>query len=381
MQPPDPCEPLEKLVDRLNEQLHVLCSQNQEHGVFQSLIDVRSLTDMTRAMLKDTERKLANCRRHPGPPPTRPFLVTFPDPDCPRRIMETHQVQARTTAGKWVAACTGFGVLALSLGYALHEDRVARNLATQNEQELASLNATRSQVDSLTATVNALASRPELPPAPAFDATIVHQTASNRQLTEGPALKHLQSPVHTQRKVTEKKRSDRSATCSDLKSAHMELTGSSARTQDELTILQSKGEHSYYEFDIDKSKQFQKEGPLGIRLKKANAKHQYADLELMFDDQNLSQKHVNLYQPVMFYRPDSSQSVEVVINNISKDHIHGYVRAPEYRQSELASRSSNTPNPAPQLRPVASERQRTGARWHGFSVNKILSRVKLRSDS
>ena len=103
MEPPDPCEPLEKLVNRLNEQLDVLCSQDQEHGVFQNLIDVRSLTDMTRAMLKDTERKLANCRRHPAPPPNRPFLVTFPDPNCPRRIVETHQAQARTTVCKWVA--------------------------------------------------------------------------------------------------------------------------------------------------------------------------------------------------------------------------------------------------------------------------------------
>ena len=54
MQPPHPCESLERLVDRLNEQLDALCSQNQEHGVLQSLIDIRSLTDMTRAMLKDT---------------------------------------------------------------------------------------------------------------------------------------------------------------------------------------------------------------------------------------------------------------------------------------------------------------------------------------
>ena len=381
MESPDPCEPLEKLVDRLNEQLEVLCSQDQEHGVFQNLIDVRSLTDMTRAMLKDTERKLANCRRHPAAPPNRPFLVMFPDSNCPRRIVETHQAQARTMVYKWAAACTGLGVLAMSLGYAMHEDRVAQNLAAQNKQELASLNATRSQVDSLMATVNAPASLPELPPAPTVDTTIVHQTAGNRQLSEGSGLKHLGSPVHRQRKVTEQKRSDRSAPDSDVKSAHMELTSSSARAQDEITILQSKGEHGYYEFDIDKSKQFQKEGPLGIRLKKANTKHQYADLELMFEDQNLSQKHVNLYRPLMFYGPGNSQSVEVVINNISKDHIHGYVKASEYRQLELASRTSTAPNAPPQLRSVASERQRTGARWHGFSVNKILSRVKLRRDS
>ena len=101
--------------------------------------------------------------------------------------------------------------------------------------------------------------------------------------------------------------------------------------------MEKKGERNYYEFDINKSKQFQNNGPLGIRLKKANDKHQYADLELMVDDRNLSQKHVNLYQPVMFYTPDSPQPVQLVINSVSKNHIHGYVSAPKYSQSELAT--------------------------------------------
>jgi hypothetical protein len=39
----------------------------------------------------------------------------------------------------------------------------------------------------------------------------------------------------------------------------------------------------------------------------------------------------------MFYTPDSPQAVEIVINEVSKDHIHGYVSAPKYRKSELAA--------------------------------------------
>jgi hypothetical protein len=113
-----------------------------------------------------------------------------------------------------------------------------------------------------------------------------------------------------------------------------------------LVLLEKKGERSYYEFDLSKAKQFQHDGPFGVRLKKANTKHQYADLELMVDDRNLSQKHVNLYQPVMFYMPDSGQPVELVINSITKDHIHGYVSAPRYRQSELASMSNANANSA-----------------------------------
>ena len=67
----------------------------------------------------------------------------------------------------------------------------------------------------------------------------------------------------------------------------------------------------------------------------------------MVDDRSMSQKHVNLYQPVMFSTPDSPQPVEVVINDIGKDHIHGSVSAPKYRQSELASMSNPSENGTP----------------------------------
>ncbi len=108
-----------------------------------------------------------------------------------------------------------------------------------------------------------------------------------------------------------------------------------------------KGERSYTEFDLPKVKEFRRAGPLQIRLKKANGRHQYADLELMVNDRNLSQKHVNIYQPVMFSTPDSQQPVEVVINDIGKDHIHGYVSSSKYLQSDLAS-ISNAPENAAQ---------------------------------
>ena len=80
--------------------------------------------------------------------------------------------------------------------------------------------------------------------------------------------------------------------------------------------------------------------------KVVEGKHQFADLEMMVNDRNLSQKHVNLFQPVMFYMPDSPQPVEIVINDIGKDHIHGYVSSSKYRQSELASMTNDSANPA-----------------------------------
>ena len=157
-----------------------------------------------------------------------------------------------------------------------------------------------------------------------------HPTGTHRASAQDARFKKLQSQVDAQDKRLEDTRSD-------LVSARTELTGSIARTHDELVVLQRRGERNYYEFDVQKSKDFKREGPVSVCLRKANTKQQYADLQLLVDDRKLSQKHVNLYQPVMYYQPDSQQPVEVIINEISKDHIHGYVSAPKYRPSELTA--------------------------------------------
>lgn len=145
-------------------------------------------------------------------------------------------------------------------------------------------------------------------------------------------------------------------TRNDLTNARTELSGSIARTHDELVVLEKKGERNYVEFDLSKSKEFKREGPISISLRKANEKHQYADLALIVDDRDLSQKHVNLYQPAMFYQPDSPQPVEIVINQISKNHIHGYISAPKYRQSELAAASSQDQSANPAAQPPVRQK-------------------------
>ncbi len=85
-----------------------------------------------------------------------------------------------------------------------------------------------------------------------------------------------------------------------LNSSHDELSGSIARNHDELVALEKRGERNYYEFEIDKSKQFRKVGPLSVSLRKVNNKHKYFDVALLVDDQQLEKKHVNLYEPMGF---------------------------------------------------------------------------------
>ena len=239
------------------------------------------------------------------------------------------------------------------VSYAVHERHAAVHLATQNQQMTTELASTHSQLTDLTARVNAMAAEEQQQQTAAEQAAAqqAQQQAMVRRVSKPHAGRAAESRWKKMQAQLNQQEQEIQQTRGDLANTSTQLSGGIARNHGELVVLEAKGQRNYVEFDLYKEKQFQREGPLGISLRKANVKHQYADLQLMVDDRSLTQKHVNLDQPVMFYAADSEQPTEVVINSITKDHIHGYVSAPKYGKSELASMAdaadSGNANPAP----------------------------------
>jgi hypothetical protein len=232
-----------------------------------------------------------------------------------------------------------------AVGYSWHEHNLAKKLAADNSTTTASLNATRDQLNALSAKVNALEVKPQSEPA-GKPAAVIYRKPLTAAVSRH-SIRRIDDPRWTkmQGRLDEQGRAIES-TRQDLASTRTELTGSIAKTHDELVLLEKKGERNYYEFDLDKTGQFQRQGPISIRLRKANTKHDYADLELLVDDSKLSKKHVNVYEPVVFYPADEKVPVELVINSVTKNHIHGYVSAPKYRSEDLqAMANSGTNNP------------------------------------
>ena len=232
-------------------------------------------------------------------------------------------------------------VLAFAAVAVMWQNTKARGLASQNQQMASTLQQTQAELDAMKAKLDSLTpppapvvapvETPSKPPA-AVHHSAAHSTVHHRQ-ADDPRWKQFQSRLDEQGKAIDANRQD-------LSSTRTELTGSIARTHDELVALERKGERSYFEFDINKSKSFQRSGPVGIRLHKANTKHSYADLELQVDDADLSKKHVNLYEPITFYASQDGRPVELVINSVTKDHIHGYVATPKYSATDLAAMSN-----------------------------------------
>ena len=115
-------------------------------------------------------------------------------------------------------------------------------------------------------------------------------------------------------------------------------------------MLEKRGERSYFEFDLRKSRQFQRFGPITLSLRRTDAKHMNYDLMMVVDDKQLSKKKVNLYEPIWIHTESVGQPVQIVVNKIGKNSVQGYISAPKYKESELAAASAG----APTLTPVSA---------------------------
>jgi len=125
-------------------------------------------------------------------------------------------------------------------------------------------------------------------------------------------------------------------TISELKSVRGDLglqSGLIATNSRELTALRALGDRNYYEFRMMKSKQFQKVGNVQLQLKKADVKRNKYTVDLIADDKKVEKKDKNTNEPVQFYLAGSRQPLELVVNEITKDQISGYISAPKVVQA------------------------------------------------
>jgi chromosome segregation ATPase len=118
-------------------------------------------------------------------------------------------------------------------------------------------------------------------------------------------------------------------------------SGLIARTQSDLSELRQRGDRDYVEFDLKKSAKRQRFGTVQLELKKTDEKRQRYTINLLADDRTIEKKDKTVFEPVQFYRVGDRQPTEIVVQQIFKDRIVGYVSSPK-RQPAAASASSNS---------------------------------------
>jgi hypothetical protein len=125
-------------------------------------------------------------------------------------------------------------------------------------------------------------------------------------------------------------------TISDLKSTRGDLgvqSGLIATNGKELAALRALGERNYTEFRLTKEKTPRKVGDVQMRLKAADMKKNRYTIELIADDKLVEKKDKTINEPVQFMLSRATQPFEIVVNEVKKDMISGYLSAPKVQQT------------------------------------------------
>ena len=250
-------------------------------------------------------------------------------------------------------------ILVFTVTSLARERRNAAQLATANRELNLSLQEMQNEVRTVSDKLNALAAQPPpaaVPPAASPAPSAAPKVRARGSAARRPARKtddtrwrQMQEQVTEQKKELADTKQQLDQTRQDLQnnlnSTRDELSSSIAKNHDELVILQKRGDRNLYEFDLERSKQFHRVGPLNVSVRSVNQKHRFYDMVMTVEDQQVERKHVSLYEPLMLRLADRPQPVELVVNRIDKNGVRGYISEPKYKNSELASTTGSAPAP------------------------------------
>jgi DNA repair exonuclease SbcCD ATPase subunit len=131
-------------------------------------------------------------------------------------------------------------------------------------------------------------------------------------------------------------RSELEKTIAQLKATQGDLgvqSGLIATNGKELAALKALGERNYVEFRLGKTKGPQKVGDISVLLKKADPKTNRYTITVIADDKTVEKRDKTVNEPVQFMLAKASQPYELVVNDVKKDLISGYVAAPKVQQT------------------------------------------------
>ncbi|HEY3458940.1 MAG TPA: hypothetical protein VGK64_30430 [Bryobacteraceae bacterium] len=164
----------------------------------------------------------------------------------------------------------------------------------------------------------------------------VKQTAD----TATTQLATVSTDVGNVKTDVQKTKSQLEQTIANLKRATGELDSHAsliATNGKELQALRELGERNYSEFTITKSKKPTRVADIMVQLKKADPKHNRFTIAITADDKTVEKKDRNLNEPIQFYTAKARQPDEIVVNQVSKDKIVGYLASPKVQTTRGGS--------------------------------------------
>lgn len=133
-------------------------------------------------------------------------------------------------------------------------------------------------------------------------------------------------------------RTDLDITRKDLQMARSELGTLIARNHEQIEVLRRLGERDYIEFSIEGRGKPQKVGNISVELRGTNPKKNQFNLAMVVGDLRVEKRNRTVNEPIFFYTRGTKQPLELVVNQVAKDKVAGYLSIPK------ASQTTSTPS-------------------------------------
>jgi F0F1-type ATP synthase membrane subunit b/b' len=152
--------------------------------------------------------------------------------------------------------------------------------------------------------------------------------------TASSKITEVSTDVDTVKQNVASTRSDLDKTGADLKRVMGDMgvmSGLIATNSKDLDALRALGERNYFEFDLTKAQGMKKIGDVMLTLKKSDPKRNRFTVDVMADDKHVEKKDKTMNEPVQLYVSGNMQPYEIVVNQVKKDEVVGYLATPKVK--------------------------------------------------
>jgi hypothetical protein len=109
------------------------------------------------------------------------------------------------------------------------------------------------------------------------------------------------------------------------------MSGLIATNSTQLDALKALGDRDYVQFDLKRTAGKQKVGDMQLALSKADPKHNRFTINVLADDKMVEKRDRTINEPVQLYLGGNHQPEEIVVNEVKKDEVIGYVSIPKVK--------------------------------------------------
>jgi hypothetical protein len=131
-------------------------------------------------------------------------------------------------------------------------------------------------------------------------------------------------------------------------------SGRIARNQEEVEALKRLNERNIFDFNLTKSKNPQRVGPIQITLRSTDPKRFRFTMTVIADDKAIEKKDRNVDEPMQFYVRGTHTPYEIVVFEVTKDRATGYLSTskdtgppPAAAAPSAAASPANAPTASP----------------------------------